>query len=271
MEEQNTQLSDVFIPIDYEVLKDKKIKLGGLIYVAINSHYDDIANKRKFAKEDLNYTQLTKYRAFSNTRAAVKQSIEYLIKNNTCKYVRSTTHSKYIEYDNFFDDKNKGKGYFYLSLPIRVWEIMLENMSELTLRIFFYLYREWSYWDTCRGGTVFTFSISQLCKNIGYNATSENTRKNVEKSLTFLKACGIIDYNMEKRIQKGRGWYIPLYSVSLDKLEKISFEDEKAISNDVKTEEDVPKTTIEIPQNILDVDKYKKYENWVDEETGLPF
>ena len=61
MENQELDSSTVFIPIDYEVLKDKKIKLGGLIYIAINSQYDDIVDQRRFDKTDLNYSHLTEY------------------------------------------------------------------------------------------------------------------------------------------------------------------------------------------------------------------
>ena len=271
MKNQELDSSTVFIPIDYEVLKDKKIKLGGLIYIAINSQYDDIVDQRRFDKTDLNYSHLTEYLALNNTRAAVKNSIKYLVESEVCKYIRSNKKSRYIEYDNFFDKETKGKGYFYLSLPVRVWEILLENMSELTLRVFFYLYREWSYWQNCRGGTVFTFSITQLCKGVGYNPTSKNNREKVEKSLTFLKASGIIDYDMKKKVPKGKGYYIPLYSVTLDTLEKISSEEEMINSEEIENEEDIPKVTVEIPKDMNNSAKYLEGQDWLDPITGTPF
>ena len=89
--------------------------------------------------------------------------------------------------------------------------------------------------------------------------------------MTFLKASSIIDYDMKKKIPKGKGYYIPLYSVTLDALEKISSEEEMLNSEDIKTEEDIPKVTIEIPEKVSDTSKYFEGQDWLDPVTGTPF
>ena len=76
---------------------------------------------------------------------------------------------------------------------------------------------------------------------------------------------------MKKKVQKGKGYYIPLYSVTLDTLEKISSEEEMLNSEDIKTEEDIPKVTIEIPEKVNDTSTYFEGQDWLDPVTGTPF
>lgn len=247
--------SKVLIPIDYEMLKCKNLKMGGFLYIAANSYYDDITNYRILPKENINYSKLATdvYYSFPKDRRTVKSSFEKLAKSKKCKYITETNKS--YHFDNKWkqvDKREKNDKIFTVGISTKVLNIMIENMSENALRVFFYLYREWNYWVKYRGHFGFDFSITQICNSIGYCSTTKENRDVVKNSLTYLKGCGIIDIE-DSPVRKGRGEYIRLTHVSLQNLEKAvretSFLEEKE-----KTEEVVIDNNVGCSYNEDDID-----------------
>ena len=188
--------------------------------------YDDITNYRILPKENINYSRLATdaYYSFPRDRRTVKSSFEKLAKSKQCKYIRET--SKSYHFDNKWkevDKREKNDKIFTVGISTKVLNIMIENMSENALRVFFYLYREWNYWVKYRGHFGFDFSITQICTSIGYCSTTKENRDMVKNSLTYLKGCGIIEIE-ESPVRKGRGEYIRLTHVSLQNLENAVYE-----------------------------------------------
>lgn len=259
--------SKVLIPIDYEMLKCKNLKIGGFLYIAANSYYDDISNDRILPKENINYSRLAsdEYYSLPKDRRTVRSSFERLAKSDNCKYIRMT--DKNFRFDNKWkelDKREKNDRIFTVGISTKVLNIMIENMSENALRVFFYLYREWVYWVKYRGHFGFDFSITQICNNIGYCATTKENRDMVKNSLTYLKGCGIINIE-DSPVRKGRGEYIRLTSVSLHNLENAVYE-ASFIFLEKEKEEEEPKAvntnTLSTYDDDDDIDMDKVYDEF---------
>lgn len=215
---------DIFIPVDYDKIKDRKVKYITNLYLISNSYFDKEKKVRIFNKNQINYTDLGL--SFGKDRRTIKSDLVSTIEH----------YSEIFSQDDqniYINTQAEGVS-FTVALPQKTIETMLYTMNEITVRVFLYLYRQWSYWNSINH-QGYDFAIGQLCRDIGYNPKSKGVWNAVLKAVRLLVANKIIYLDT---IKKGRYIYrrVTYVDCRFREVEELEAKEEAATKGAVESD-----------------------------------
>lgn len=196
----------VFVPVDYDFLANKKVKVRCFLNMVDNSVYYPEEDKRIFSKDQVNYTKIGKI--LKMDRRTVKSSIDEMIKKFP-QIVEQRENGDIVIYNNRQDGQ-----YVISTLSHRMVKDLYTCFNDNVIKLYFYLYRQYTYWTQVRKAEGFDFTITQLCKALGLNPTSNHNRDNIRNWLGQLVLNKMICYAaVEKQTSYGKVLYYRLLNI----------------------------------------------------------
>ena len=196
----------IFVPVDYDFLANKKVKVRCFLNMMDNSVYYPEEDKRVFTKSQVNYTKIGKI--LKMDRRTVKSSIDEMIKKFP-QIIEQQENGDIIIYNNRQDGQ-----YVISTLSHRMVKDLYTCFNDNVIKLYFYLYRQYTYWTQVRKTEGFDFTISQLCEAIGLNSTNGDNRANIRKCLGQLVLNRMICYAaIEKQTVHGNVLYYRLLNI----------------------------------------------------------
>ena len=196
----------VFVPVDYDFLANKKVKVRCFLNMVDNSVYYPEEDKRIFSKDQVNYTKIGKI--LKMDRRTVKSSIDEMIKEFP-QIVEQRENGDIVIYNNRQDGQ-----YVISTLSHRMVKDLYTCFNDNVIKLYFYLYRQYTYWTQVRKAEGFDFTITQLCKALGLNPTSNHNRDNIRNWLGQLVLNKMICYAaVEKQTNYGKVLYYRLLNI----------------------------------------------------------
>ena len=196
----------IFVPVDYDFLANKKVKVRCFLNMMDNSVYYPEEDKRVFTKSQVNYTKIGKI--LKMDRRTVKSSIDEMIKKFP-QIIEQQENGDIIIYNNRQDGQ-----YVISTLSHRMVKDLYTCFNDNVIKLYFYLYRQYTYWTQVRKTEGFDFTISQLCEAVGLNPTNGDNRANIRKCLGQLVLNRMICYAaIEKQTVHGNVLYYRLLNI----------------------------------------------------------
>ena len=196
----------IFVPVDYDFLANKKVKVRCFLNMMDNSVYYPEEDKRVFTKSQVNYTKIGKI--LKMDRRTVKTSIDEMIKKFP-QIIEQQENGDIVIYNN----RQNGQ-YVISTLSHRMVKDLYTCFNDNVIKLYFYLYRQYTYWTQVRKTEGFDFTISQLCEAVGLNPTNGDNRANIRKCLGQLVLNRMICYAaIEKQTVHGNVLYYRLLNI----------------------------------------------------------
>lgn len=196
----------IFVPVDYDFLANKKVKVRCFLNMVDNSVYYPEEDKRVFTKSQVNYTKIGKI--LKMDRRTVKSSIDEMIKEFP-QIVEQRENGDIVIYNNRQDGQ-----YVISTLSHRMVKDLYTCFNDNVIKLYFYLYRQYTYWTQVRKTEGFDFTISQLCEAVGLNPTNGDNRASIRKCLGQLVLNRMICYAaIEKQTVHGNVLYYRLLNI----------------------------------------------------------
>lgn len=196
----------IFVPVDYDFLANKKVKVRCFLNMMDNSVYYPEEDKRIFTKSQVNYTKIGKI--LKMDRRTVKSSIDEMIKKFP-QIIEQQENGDIVIYNNRQDGQ-----YVISTLSHRMVKDLYTCFNDNVIKLYFYLYRQYTYWTQVRKAEGFDFTISQLCEAVGLNPTNGDNRANIRKCLGQLVLNRMICYAaIEKQTVHGNVLYYRLLNI----------------------------------------------------------
>lgn len=196
----------IFVPVDYDFLANKKVKVRCFLNMMDNSVYYPEEDKRVFTKSQVNYTKIGKI--LKMDRRTVKSSIDEMIKKFP-QIIEQQENGDIVIYNNRQDGQ-----YVISTLSHRMVKDLYTCFNDNVIKLYFYLYRQYTYWTQVRKTEGFDFTISQLCEAVGLNPTNGDNRANIRKCLGQLVLNRMICYAaIEKQTVHGNVLYYRLLNI----------------------------------------------------------
>lgn len=196
----------IFVPVDYDFLANKKVKVRCFLNMMDNSVYYPEEDKRVFTKSQVNYTKIGKI--LKMDRRTVKSSIDEMIKKFP-QIVEQQENGDIVIYNNRQDGQ-----YVISTLSHRMVKDLYTCFNDNVIKLYFYLYRQYTYWTQVRKTEGFDFTISQLCEAVGLNPTNGDNRANIRQCLGQLVLNRMICYAaIEKQTVHGNVLYYRLLNI----------------------------------------------------------
>lgn len=196
----------IFVPVDYDFLANKKVKVRCFLNMMDNSVYYPEEDKRVFTKSQVNYTKIGKI--LKMDRRTVKSSIDEMIKKFP-QIIEQQENGDIVIYNN----RQNGQ-YVISTLSHRMVKDLYTCFNDNVIKLYFYLYRQYTYWTQVRKTEGFDFTISQLCEAVGLNPTNGDNRANIRKCLGQLVLNRMICYAaIEKQTVHGNVLYYRLLNI----------------------------------------------------------
>jgi hypothetical protein len=179
------------IPLDDVFMKDKKTHDKIYSFLQVNSYLTE--DKRRIVYKD----KITPTEIYYNVRKEIgknkKNEIKYDISLQT---VRNTLdlyeRLNLIQSSSAIDIHNKNVKVYVLSqdfnyyqyIPLETLRYLVDTANENVIKVYAYLLNKYE-WKS-QEQQYYTFTLSELCKTIGYAVTSDNTKtmRNILKSLS---------------------------------------------------------------------------------------
>lgn len=242
----------VFIPVDFDFLKDKKSKMNILFFGLDNSVWDKTSKKRVLSKDKINYAQLAREvriveKSKENNKPqdprTVKQAIQNMIKD----------YPNIVKEDNgdlLFNTEMNGQNYT-IALSHETIRRFYTSFNDNVTKLYIYLFRQYQYWTNVKKAPGFDFTITQLCEELGYTSNNKKNRIIIRDSLHLLVINGLITY---KIVRKGKGYYRRLIGISktfklLDIVEAV----EEKITENLEEVNDIESLSGDAEEEVLTV------------------
>jgi len=219
----NDSERSLFVPINYEMLSNKKIKIRCFLNVLDNSVYYPEEDRRKLSSDKYSYSKIGKI--LDLDRRTVSASMNEMFKKFP-QMIEQTEDGDIIIYNNQEDGQ-----YRISTLSHRMIRDLYTCFNDNVIKLYFYLYRQYSYWTQVKKQPGFDFSLKTLCEALGYSSQSGKNYKNIRSWLAQLLLNKMIGYvAIEKQTKYGpKIYYRLLYITDYVPIELIMEEQGKSL------------------------------------------